>query len=217
MATIPPWQGGVCRATGPRAAYVSPAGSLGSARPARDVRWGTRMHAIFFGLKRAYYATLGLTRWTLRKMGLTAARFDMLYALTRGNKSGMLQSQLRRELGVCPSVVSRMLKSMVQLGYVKRDYVSRDKRQRWVKLTTIGRTCILRAIRQFIGWGYVQLALYSVLEPELWHNEWRARAAVSRADGIMRKIRVGFGDTARLLYPFGIDKRMPRLWPSTPV
>jgi DNA-binding MarR family transcriptional regulator len=173
------------------------------------------MHAVFFGLKRAYYATLGLTRRTLRKMGLTAARFDMLYALTRASKWGTSQSSLRRQLGVCPSVASRMLKSMELLGYVNRDYVTRDKRQRWVELTIRGRACILRAIRQFIGWGYIQLALYSVLEPELWHNEWRALIAVSKAEGIMRKIRDGFGDTARLHYPWGLQRGMPRLWPST--
>jgi DNA-binding MarR family transcriptional regulator len=178
---------------------------------AYDVRWHADMHAVFFGLKRAYYATLGLTRRTLRRMGLTAARFDVLYALNRGSKSGTSQSNLRRQLGVCPSVVSRILKSMELLGYVRRERVGHDKRQLWVELTVKGRARILRGIRQFISWGYAQLALYSALEPDLWHIESQARLAVWRAETVLQRIRDAFGDTARLHYPWGTEERMPRL------
>jgi hypothetical protein len=42
------------------------------------------MDATFFSLKRAFHGTLRLTRVTLAKLGLTAARFDLLYALPTG-------------------------------------------------------------------------------------------------------------------------------------
>src|SRR5580693_7215045 len=157
------------------------------------------MHAVFFGLKRAYYATLGLTRRTLRKMGLTAARMDMLYVIHKKGRYSTLQGQLWRTLGVCPSVVSRMLKRLEEMGYVERDVVTNDTRKRTVRLTTKGRARILRAIRQFIGWGYARLALHSVLEPRRWHSEWHTHVAVSQLQEYLRSIRLGFGDRASLV------------------
>ena len=168
------------------------------------------MHPVFFGLKRAYYATLGLTRRTLRKMGLTAARMDMLYVIHKRGRYPTQQGALRRTLGVCPSVVSRMLKRLEEMGYVERDVVTNDTRKRTVTLTTRGRARILRAIRQFIGWGYAQLALHSVLEPHRWHSEWHTHVAVSKGIEFLRLIRVGFGDRASLaLYPDGVREKDP--------
>jgi DNA-binding MarR family transcriptional regulator len=170
------------------------------------------MHPVFFGLKRAYYATLGLTRRTLRKMGLTAARMDMLYVIHKKGRYPTQQGQLWRTLGVCPSVVSRMLKRLEAIGYVERDVVTNDTRRRTVTLTTKGRARILRAIRQFIGWGYAQLALHSALEPQHWHSEWRTHVAVSRAEEFLRLIRLAFGDRASLVvYTSGLrDDQLPR-------
>ncbi|HSY22723.1 MAG TPA: MarR family transcriptional regulator [Polyangiaceae bacterium] len=170
------------------------------------------MHPVFFGLKRAYYATLGLTRGTLRKMGLTAARMDMLYVIHKRGRYPTQQGALWRTLGVCPSVVSRMLKRLEEMGYVERDVVTNDTRKRTVTLTTRGRARILRAIRQFIGWGYAQLALESALVPDRWHSEWHAHVAVSRAEELLRLIRVAFGDRASfVVYTSGLrDDQLPR-------
>jgi DNA-binding MarR family transcriptional regulator len=168
------------------------------------------MDAVFFGLKRAYYATLGLTRRTLRKMGLTAARMDMLYVIHKKGRRPTYQNDLWRTLGVCPSVVSRMLKRLEALEYVQRDIVTCDTRCRKVTLTTKGRAHILRAIRQFIGWGYARLALHSVLEPRRWHSEWHTHVAVSRLQEYLRLIRLGFGDRAALIvYPDGVREKDP--------
>ncbi|HSY23452.1 MAG TPA: MarR family transcriptional regulator [Polyangiaceae bacterium] len=170
------------------------------------------MHPVFFGLKRAYYATLGLTRRTLRKMGLTAARMDMLYVIHKKGRYPTLQGHLWRTLGVCPSVVSRMLKRLEAIGYIQRNVVPNDTRKRTVTLTIQGRARILRAIRQFIGWGYAQLALHSALEPRHWHSEWHTHVAVLRGEEFLRLIRVGFGDRASLVvYTSGLrDDQLPR-------
>jgi DNA-binding MarR family transcriptional regulator len=164
------------------------------------------MHSVFFGLKRAYHSTLHLTRKTLGKMGLTAARFDLLFALHSSGKWGTRQSRLRRMLGVCASVVSRMLKALELLGYVKREREIGDTRQRRVTLTKKGRGRIQRGIRQFISWGYVQLALESVLVPADPPSDWGdALAAVENAEGVLRRLRRGFGDTADLHYRWHPD------------
>jgi hypothetical protein len=71
------------------------------------------MHnAAFFGLKRAYYATLGLTRRTLHKMGLTALAWTCSTSSTRRSAARHRKARLWRTLGVVPSVVSRMLKRL---------------------------------------------------------------------------------------------------------
>jgi DNA-binding MarR family transcriptional regulator len=170
------------------------------------------MHPVFFGLKRAYYATLGLTRRTLRKMGLTAARMDMLYVIHKKGRYSTPQGALWRTLGVCPSVVSRMLKRLEQMGYVERNVVTNDTRKRTVKLTTKGRARILRAIRQFVGWGYAELALRSALEPDRWNSEWHTHVAVSQLQEYLRLIRVAFGDRAsHVVYTSGLqDDQLPR-------
>jgi len=168
------------------------------------------MHPVFFGLKRAYYASLGLTRRTLRKMGLTAARMDLLYLIHQKGKYPSVQCDLWRTLGVCPSVVSRMLKRLEAIGYVRREVVPGNTRHRYVELTTKGRATILRAIRQFIGWGYAELVLRSVLEPHRWQSEWLVHVAIGQFQQYLLLICEGFGDRAGLwLYPDGIDEMNP--------
>jgi DNA-binding MarR family transcriptional regulator len=164
------------------------------------------MHAVMFGCKRAYYATLGLSRKELANMGLTAARFDLLYALSGGSK--WPQSALRGVLGVCASVVSRMLKSLEELGYVCRGRLVDDLRQRWVSLTDAGRARIHRAIEHFITSGYAQLALIVALVPGSagrWWDESDGFFALDNAESVLRHLRRAFGDTAFLSYPWHPD------------
>ncbi len=120
------------------------------------------MNANFFGLKRAFHSTLRLTRASLARLGLTAARFDLLYALPHGSQQfekGIWQSALRRELGVSRPTVSRMLASLEELGLVRRKRDLYDRRQTVIALTRRGRTLIGKAKRLFIDSGWTQLAL----------------------------------------------------------
>ena len=168
------------------------------------------MHPVFFGMKRAYYASLGLTRKTLRLMGLTAARMDMLYVINKKPRGVIPQSQLWRTWGVCASVVSRMLKRLEALGYVRCRVIPGCVRRREVALTIKGRARILRAIRQFIGWGYAELVLRSVLEPYRWHSEWHVHVAIEQFREYLRLICVGFGDGAdECVYPDGVNEMDP--------
>lgn len=168
------------------------------------------MHPVFFGLKRAYYASLGQMRRTLRKMGLTSARLDLLYVVYRNGRFPMLQSRLWRTLGVCPSVVSRMLKRLEAMGYVRRAIAPGRVRMRNVTLTTKGRARVLRARRQFIGWGYAELVLRSVLEPNRWHSEWHSQFSIGQLREHLRRICIGFADRADFyIYPEGVCGKHP--------
>ena len=169
------------------------------------------MHNVFFGFKRVHHATLGLTRNILKRMGLTAARFDLLYAL-KDSRLGMLQSRLRRLLGVSRTTVSRMLASLEQLGLLTRKVSWSDRRTRDVNLTPRGRATITLAHRRFTRSGWAQLAVDSALGTDgayRWYREGDGIQATALVDGLLGQVRRAFGDRARLVYPWEPDNVGP--------
>ena len=169
------------------------------------------MHTVFFGLKRAHHATLGLTRNILKRLGLTAARFDMLFAL-KPCRLGMLQSRLRRLLGVSRTTVSRMLASLEQLGLLTRKASWSDRRTRDVNLTPRGRATITHAHRVLTRSGWAQLAVDSALGTDgafRWYREGDCIQATALMDGLLGQIRRVFGDRAKLVYPWEPDSVGP--------
>lgn len=163
------------------------------------------MHAIFFGLKRAHHGTLRISRDVLARMGLTAARFDMLYAIKQRERS-MLQSVLGRMLGVCRATVSRMLKSLEELGLVTRSEYPHDRRERAVALTKLGRWRIAYAHRHITRSGWAQLAVDSALGADgskyHWYDRKECIAVTSLLEGLLDQLRRAFFDRARLQYPW---------------
>jgi DNA-binding MarR family transcriptional regulator len=164
------------------------------------------MHAIFFGLKRAHHGTLRITRSALAALGLTAARFDLLYAVKR-TSCGMLQSTLRKALGVSRATVSRMLASLEELGLVRRKIATADGRQKFVELTKKGRKRIVRAHRHFTRSGWAQLAIDSALGGKYSTDHWCKEEDCARATAALEvtlgDIRDAFHDFATLNYPSG--------------
>jgi DNA-binding MarR family transcriptional regulator len=163
------------------------------------------MNAIFFGLKRAFHGTLRITRRTLARVGLTAARFDLMYAVHEDGEQGTFQRDLRDTLGVSAPTVSRMLASLEELGLVRRKPLMGDRRHRLVTLTQTGRRCIRRAIRLFIRSGRIQLAVDSALCPDGWHDEMASLFAMSDCDGMLQRVRDAYGDIAALYYRWHPD------------
>jgi DNA-binding MarR family transcriptional regulator len=124
------------------------------------------MHILFFGLKRAFHGSLRVTRRALATLGLTPARFDMLYIVAKEGSS-LLQRELQRALGVAAATVSRMLSSLEELGLVEREVSEEDHRCQNVVLTKAGRRCVLRAARLLIHTGHIQLMVDSALSPDV--------------------------------------------------
>ena len=71
-----------------------------------------------------------------KMFGLTPARLDLMLAL---QFEPSLQRDLARDLAVTPPVVSRMLKSLEELGLVFRRTLEEDRRHRIVALTKCGK------------------------------------------------------------------------------
>src|ERR1700678_587761 len=161
------------------------------------------MNANFFALKRAFHGTLRITRTSLARLGLTAARFDLLYALPHGFQKfqhGMRQSLLRRELGVSRPTVSRMLASLEQLGLIHRTRAPSDLRQLIVALTRRGGTLIRKAERLFIDSGWAELALAPALDVHepggRWCDPLHCLFETDKLEGLLQRFRDTFGDIA---------------------
>jgi DNA-binding MarR family transcriptional regulator len=158
------------------------------------------VNVVFFSVKRAYHSTLRVFRRALAGLGLTAARFDLLYIVLK--ERGLPQRELQRALGVAAPTVSRMLASLEELGLVAREVAEDDCRQRYVELTKLGRRSVVRAARALIHSGAVDLAIDSALSPNLWHDpsvRWAARAECL---GPLRLLSHAYRDVATPDYPF---------------
>jgi DNA-binding MarR family transcriptional regulator len=162
------------------------------------------MNAHFFKTKRAFHSILRITRKPLASFGLTAARYDMLYAIAWGvpgedwEADSIEQSELSGMLGVHKSVVSRMLRSLEQLGLVSRDRCAGDRRCVWVELTNAGAArlrdaaqCLARASRR-------------LLCMQICFGRWKERDArfrhMSDFESYLNVICLGYGDNAVLPY-----------------
>jgi DNA-binding MarR family transcriptional regulator len=158
------------------------------------------MNTTFFGLKRAYHGTLRLTRRALARLGLTAARFDLLYIVFKHGRF-MIQRDLRQALGVAAPTVSRMLASLEELGLLRRQPLEEDLRHRSITLTDAGRHCIQRALRHFVRSGFATLALDSALCPDDWYDRLACSRASSALDATLQRVRDAYGDVATTDYP----------------
>ena len=166
------------------------------------------MNAHFFGVKRAFHATLRVARPALARIGLTPARFDLLYALARrgeGYQCSTLQSDLRRILGVTGATVCRMLQSLVALGLVSRTWSEHDRRQRNVDLTDEGRARVDAVCESAIESDLVTLAVDSALGGDRWFDWGHCLREKDDAESIFRRMRSAFGDRATLYYPWHPD------------
>jgi DNA-binding MarR family transcriptional regulator len=186
--------------------------TLGRSRPtrwARGVLLRRGMDATFFSLKRAYHGTLRIAWKRVRALGLTSARFDLLFALTRqGVERGpsTFQSTLRRVLGTSRATASRMLISLEELGLVRRHRSHIDRRQLVVELTDEGWVRIHTAYRELTMSDWAFLALdYALGEKVAPEKEWPAiddwvYDAIEELQELLIKLRRGFGDVATLRY-----------------
>jgi DNA-binding MarR family transcriptional regulator len=163
------------------------------------------MNAIAFGTKRAFHAFVRFTREHFTGVGLTAARFDLMYAVygdpRRQESYGAFQNELPAKLGVTAGVVSRMLRSLEQLGLVARKPPACDRRQRHVTLTEAGLRCLrdawsllVRLVRRFV---YEAICFGQHRDPE---QRFRRMAELESYLDVLRR---DFGDTAALYYRWG--------------
>ena len=172
------------------------------------------MNYWFFAIKRTFHATLRITRRLAARFCLTPARADMLYAIFRvpvapcmgpPGRGVLTQRELRTALGVSAPTVSRMIRSLEALGFVKRCPSGRDRRTLDIRLTDFGWHRVRVMFYEIFKWDLLGVALhcaFAVLGP--WANAEAANLWRDQLYGLTTRIRFAFHDRATLEYP-GVD------------
>ena len=164
------------------------------------------MNAIFFGCKRAFHSCMHIARQVLVGYGLTPARFDMLTAIERVPTHSCAQRALRTALGVSAATISRMLRSLEDIGLVVRTRNAYpDRRTHLVELTALGLKCIRKASRSLVRSGAIQFAVECALTENQPYDEALALFEMDRAEWFLDRIRHAFGDIATLHYAWHPD------------
>lgn len=166
------------------------------------------MDAVIYGLKRAFHSTLRMVRPILKRVGLTPARFDALYALAKGGGE-TTQMALRQDLGVARATISELLDDLQRRGWIGRTR-DRDRRTHRVTLTSSGRAILERAYEQGVGSGTAPMAIDAALtEGDPTVDSFPAR---EHLDHLCNLVRSFFGDTAwTTLFPWHWDEYLSEL------
>ena len=164
------------------------------------------MHAIAFGAKRVFHSFVRVTRRPLLLWpGLTAARFDLLSAFLEGEYRRpscieLRQSELRRALGVCASVVSRMVRALRERGWIARRRDSEDRRT-WTLLLTPSGEEVIRGARRLLLRAVERIVNDAVDLP--WCRGRNHRfSALDSCTYYLDTLRHRFADRATLEYPW---------------
>jgi len=99
------------------------------------------MNSMCFEMKLAHWRGVGVTNFLLKRqeVPMTAARFQLMHTVAMfSREKGPVQVTLKRILGCAPSTVSRMLKALEKMGFVKRVRVPEDRRFKRVTVTEEG-------------------------------------------------------------------------------
>ena len=178
------------------------------------------MHAVFFGVKRIHLEVVHrVTRPLLEATDceLTPARFDMMRIVSL-RPQGVQQATLRWLLGVSPPTVSRMLKSLEELGMITRRRLASDGRCRDVHITKKGVAAVKMALAATVGSGDAErtVACCATGTPRTRENRPKgrrarsedaaiadaAKAQVEALDGALVRMRKGVRDVAPFHHPW---------------
>lgn len=166
------------------------------------------MHTVMFSIKRADQRSLRLQRGLLEPFGITPARYDMLFViLTAGNHLGstrcILQSAIRRALGVTAVTTCKMLRALEKSKFVTRKReIAKDKRQVLVVLTRKALRLLRRVDRQIVRPGCLWLALHATLG--------MTGENVGTLKFWLDRLREGLRDGARFHFPWCDRTLFPR-------
>ena len=174
---------------------------------ARAVLLGARMHQIFFLAKRSYWGIQNKLRWPLKDdFDITPARVDMLYAIEKSpcvEPAAKEQRRLTKKLGVTRSVVSRMLKAMLALGWISREKAAYDRRLWLVSITEKGQELLDRVMRSFVKSGRVAHWVYRGLLGDWWRKRGLRFERLIFFEADLSFFRQNFNGGGTLYYPFG--------------
>ena len=115
-------------------------------------------------LRRASRAVTHLYEEAIRPLGLRATQFTILQALELAGE--LTQGELGELLATDSTTLTRNLQIMRRNGWVA-ERPGKDRRERWLRLATAGRTQLVRATP---AWEKVQSRLAQALGEKHWHD-----------------------------------------------
>lgn len=152
------------------------------------------MNFLTFALKRAYWANFKAFRNAFAYFGVTAARFDVMYAIGNGLYS---QADVARALGVCRSTVCRLVKKLEKLGLVTRTRPKRDGRCFGVALHHDG----VDVVCDFQDMLFRKRILLKTHGDAFKYFPQKAYDLIENVAGNLGALALNFGDHAELPFP----------------
>lgn len=150
------------------------------------------MNPIFYGIKRAYHASLRLSHQALRPLGITPARLDMLRCIEKLEDA--FQCEIADALGIRPSTTSRMLKSLLELELIHKERFDEYRRASIVTLSKKGEA-LLRLVEQSVAASGMADLTQNVAAS--WaHTKRRIVPHIERFYRHLRWVRFALGDTS---------------------
>lgn len=164
------------------------------------------MAPVFFGIKRTHLSVLGISRRFTLEHGLTPARFDMMRIVDL-HRFGVGQSRIQDLLGVSAATVSRMLKALEELGFVVRERMLHDRRQRRVHITERGRYCVDKACDGLVRRGGADLLARLGFASD-------GPVMVATLESYLWSMRKRYGDKAPFEHPWTLQEIVPLIPPD---
>ena len=156
------------------------------------------MHFLMFRFKRAHLRSLAIARRLYEELGLTPARYDLLYVLGWTALAQEHQYTLWRALGISRTSGSKMVRRLMELGLVTRWRSKTDRRTFVVAFTEAGAVAMRRAML-FLVTSRVLRKAYELAFGNPTTED--TAVAVQKLDSAVDRVARRFGDTSRNLYP----------------
>jgi len=153
---------------------------------------------MFFGIKKAHLRLLHVCRGLLRGKELTPARFDMMRIVEVHADDGVAQSKIQDLLGVSAATVSRMLRSLEELGFVRRERMADDARCKLVELTRLGLERVRAARHALVE----SLIADRLAERALAFDPSVSRPQLRSLEGFLSAMRRRLGDPSPYPHPW---------------
>ena len=163
------------------------------------------MHVAFFGIKRVHLRVVHITGELLRERHLTPARFDMMRIIEMYGDLGIPQAAIQHRLGVSAPTVSRMLKSLQKLGFVRLGRLARDRCCGLVTITAVGLWVVQNARENLVDNGISErLALRGLA-----FDREEARPALATLERSLTRMRRTYGDSTPFDHPWKMQDIVP--------
>jgi DNA-binding MarR family transcriptional regulator len=174
---------------------VGTGGAKGGEGGARRAPEEPDMHSLMFQLKRAHLRALAAARPFSKRVGLTPARYDFLWAICVFRHEPP-QHLLWKAFGISRTSASKMVRRLIELGLVQRRRSPSDRRTFLVSLTGDGSR---RWRRTFLRL-YEKRPFQRRFERAFGDRSWNTFRAVDRLTNTLARVAKHLGDTAWKLY-----------------